>query len=174
MCCPCCNPHCPVEPHAADPAQTCCEHGAFLAYPGCSGTVGLSELPHLLHAGAPARPSHAGKMGFLVGCRVAKSGVCKCMGTKSDHPFYKHNGKSVRAVVCSECLLNFGVGCSFSMFHGHISLACGRSQFGGWRMDEAALMVAEVRGAARIFPYRAIAEWDAANAFACVSRARGL
>ena len=90
------------------------------------------------------------------------------------HPFYKADGAEVRPVVCSEALLKSPVDCVVSLFHGHISVACGRKQFGGRRADGAALMMAEVKGAAHLYPDKVIAEGDAANAFGSVSRAEGL
>ena len=90
------------------------------------------------------------------------------------HPFYKADGAEVRPVVCSEALLKFPVGCIFSLFRGPLALACGHRQFGGLRADGAALMLADVRGAAHLLPQRVIAEGDAANAFGSVSRAEGL
>ena len=90
------------------------------------------------------------------------------------HPFYKADGSELRPVVCSESLLKFAGGCTFSSFRAHVALACGRRQYGARRADGAALMVSEVRAASRLHPRRVIAEGDAANAFGSVSRAEGL
>ena len=90
------------------------------------------------------------------------------------HPFYKADGAEVRPVVCSEALLKFPVGCVFALFRSHVAVACGRTQFGAQRADGAALMMAEVRGAAHLFPHKVVAEGDASNAFGSVSRAEGL
>ena len=69
---------------------------------------------------------------------------------------------------------NFQLGVCFSLFYGHVAVACGEKQLGPQRADGAALMVAEIRGAAHLFPHRVIAESDAANAFGSVSWAEGL
>jgi hypothetical protein len=101
--------------------------------------------------------------------------VARAWEAGAARPFFKVNGEDVRPVVCSESLLKFAVGCTvFSLFRGFITIACGRRQFGACRADGAALMIAEIRGAAHLFPERVIAEGDAANAFGSVSRAQGL
>ena len=89
-------------------------------------------------------------------------------------PFYKANMIDLRPILCGEALLKFAVGSSVKAAGHQLAEGVGKLQFGAGTAGGAAAEVHQVRAAARLFPDRALASLDVANAFGSVKWAHAI